>query len=210
MRIQITAKSTLKNTLEEAGETFKNLFGVSGDVWVKRVGFSRYDLDVLNGVARADPETRTCAFCVALNNTIFKNTNKPEYYHLRCKCKNIPVDTPRIVLDFPMEKVTKYLFLEENKYKMMKSMGYDIEDGLEIYNLIAQNVKNLFLDNKYELKSLNENGQHFQISFNIYGKCNCVGKIYRCHTGCVAWANGKLKIATPLIKDKEMLDAVFG
>ena len=210
MRLRITTKSTLKNTLEEAGEALKNLFGVNGDVWVKRVGFSRYDLDVLNGVARADPETRACVLCVALNNTIFKNTNKPEYYHLRCKCKNIPVDTPRIVLDFPIEKVTKYLFVEENKFKMMKSMGYNVEDALEVYNLIAQNVKNLFLDNKYELKTLNENGQHFQIGFYVYGKGDYIGKVYKCHTGCVVWANGRLKIATPLIKDKETQDAVFG
>ena len=30
-----------------------------------------------------------------------------------------------------------------------------------------------------------------------------MNKKYLCHTGCIAYPNGKVKIATPLILDKE-------
>ena len=39
------------------------------------------NIETCNGVAVGDEKTRTCALCVALNDTVFRNDNKPIYYH---------------------------------------------------------------------------------------------------------------------------------
>lgn len=84
---------------------------------------------------------------------------------------------------------------------MMKSMGYYPEDWLEIYNLIHAEAKKEFEKGNYLLKYLNQYGQHFQINITLLGKNDHLGEIFTCHIGCVALPYGKIKIATPLIKD---------
>ena len=61
-----------------------------------------------------------------------KNNNKPDYYHSNCKCKNLPTILTNIILDFSMDKIEKYLFINENKNKMMNSMGYFFEDSDDV------------------------------------------------------------------------------
>ena len=123
-------------------------------------------MESCNGETTDDFSTNTCKLCVALNDTIFRNNNKPLYYHMKCKCRNLKT---------------------------------------ELYNadLIFQNVRNEFLNNKYILGTLNNHGQHFEIRYSILGKLDKMNKKYLCHTGCIAYPNGKIKIATPLILDKE-------
>lgn len=84
---------------------------------------------------------------------------------------------------------------------MMRSMGYIIEDSEEIYSLIQTRVEENFLCGKYKLKILNENGQHFTVNFILNGKRDHLGENFNCHVGCVAWPFGKIKIASPLLKD---------
>ena len=185
------------------GDVANNLLGVEGDVWVKRISRSALDIEICKGEAVADPTTKTCALCVALNKTIFKNSNKPDYYHPNCKCKNVATTLDKVVLDFPMKKITGYLFVKQDKSAAMHSIGYTIEDADEIYNLIAENVSSKFMENQYILKSLNNHGQHIQINFSIAGKESHFGNVYGCHCGAVVWPNGKIKIATPLILDEK-------
>ena len=64
-----------------------NIFAASNDDFVIRENESPEDIETSSGVAATDENTRTCALCVALNNTVFRNDNKPEYYHPHCKCK---------------------------------------------------------------------------------------------------------------------------
>lgn len=184
-------------------DVIENLFGVNGDKWVKRKNISILNLESCNGETVDDFSTNTCKLCVALNDTIFRNNNKPLYYHMKCKCRNLKTELNNVDLIFPIEKITKYLFVNEDKSAMMRSMGYRIEDYNEIYNLISQNIRNEFLNNKYILGTLNNHGQHFEIRYTILGKLDKMNKKYLCHTGCVAYPNGKIKIATPLILDKE-------
>ena len=47
-----------------------------GDGWRQRQNDSPLDIEVCGGIAVADPTTRTYELCVAINKTIFKNTNK--------------------------------------------------------------------------------------------------------------------------------------
>jgi hypothetical protein len=123
------------------------------------------------------------------------------YYHPNCKCKTKNYNLTKVTFDFPMQKITQYLFANENKKAMMKTMGYLPEDFDEIYELIKLKVEDKFLSGDYQLKELNINGQHSTINFTLKGKKDHSGEKFHCHVGCVAWPFGKIKIATPLLKD---------
>ena len=183
-----------------------NLFSVKDpNAWVQRTNASKLNIENCGGVAKKDQETNTCALCVALNKTVFKNSNKPDYYHPNCRCKNTVYDLKTVTLIFPIEKITQYLFVNPNKRAMMHSMGYTMQDAKELYGIIENAVKNHFLSADYILKTLNANGQHIEIRFNLQGKNNHSNEVFACHTGCVVWPNGKIRIATPLIQDKELI-----
>jgi len=62
---------------------------------------------------------------------------------LFCKGISIPKNNISITLDFPIEKITKYLFVNSNKLAIMNSMGYSFEDSQYVYNEISkQTIKN--------------------------------------------------------------------
>ena len=106
-----------------------NIFGISGNGFVIRENISPENIETFNGVAVGDEKTRTCALCVALNYTMFRNDNKPNYYHPYCKCKNKKYELKRVEFDFPIQKITGYLFANEDKKAMMRTKGYIIEDA---------------------------------------------------------------------------------
>lgn len=83
----------------------------------------------------------------------------------------------------------------------MHTMGYTFEDSQEIYDIIKMEVENKYLSGNYMLQILNENGQHFTVHFLLKGKRDHINEKFNCHVGCVAWPFGKIKIATPLLKD---------
>lgn len=178
-----------------------NIFGISEEGFVIRENESSENIETCDGVAVKDEKTRTCALCVALNNTVFRNDNKPEYYHPNCKCENKEYELKKVTFDFPLRKITHYLFVNENKKAMMHAMGYTIEDSQEIYNIIEREVENRFLSGNYLLKVLNEHGQHFSVNIILNGKRDHMYEKFNCHIGCVAWPYGKIKIATPLVQD---------
>lgn len=91
-------------------ETLSGIFAVSGDGWVRRKSRSKLDIEILNGEASKDDITGSCELCVALNKTVFKNNNKPEYYHINCRCKNEPYNLTQVTLDFPIKKLTGIYF----------------------------------------------------------------------------------------------------
>lgn len=184
-------------------EITKKFFNSSHSDWVQRENDSSLDIEKCNGVAVADAETRSCALCVALNRTIFKKNNMPTFTHPRCKCVFKGVYLSRVTIDFKMEKLSNYLFVNEDKYAMMRSMGYDKEDIPSLYLKIYNAVETEFLMGNYKLKNLDEYGQRIAVPFILEGKRYCLGKNYRCHVGCVVWPNGKIKITTPIVKDGE-------
>lgn len=192
---------------EEVRKILENIFG---NGFVKRNNKSPNDFATCNGVAEEDVETNTCNKCVALNHTIFKIGNVSKFGHRYCKCWYELKYFNGVILDFPMRKVTNYLFADDDKRAMMHTMGYTAKDSREIYNFIEKAVKTKFMLGEYELKDLNENGQHFRIYVELPGKDQVEGKKYMCHVGCVAWPEGRIKIATPLLKDKEIMNEVVG
>ena len=54
-----------------------NIFAAADNDFVIRENESPEDIETSSGVAATDEKTRTCALCVALNNTVFRNDNKP-------------------------------------------------------------------------------------------------------------------------------------
>lgn len=178
-----------------------NLFGTRRDGFVIRENISTENIETCDGVAVTDDKTKTCALCVALNNTVFKDNNKPEYYHPNCKCKIKKYELTSVTFDFPIQKITRYLFASEDKKAMMRTMGYTMEDSNDVYQLIQSEAENKFLSGDYKLKTLNTNGQHFTLNFLLNGKRDHMGEKFNCHVGCVAWPYGKIKVATPLIKE---------
>lgn len=179
------------------------LFGLNKGEWVKRKNLSPETIETCDGEAKEDTKTKTCAKCVALNQTVFKNDNKPDYYHYNCKCEEEPYDLIDITQDFPLKKVTDYLFVNKDKKAMMNSMGYFIEDSEYIYRFLQQVIRDEFLKGNYKLQVLDIHGQHITIYLNIKGVRDHKNENFKCHIGCVAWPYGKIKVATPLIQDKK-------
>ena len=189
---------------EEIRQRLNGLFGSKEEGFVIRINQSPENIETCEGNAVEDKTTRTCAICVALNDTVFKNDNKPEYRHPHCKCRMQEYELTEATFDFPIKKITGYLFVNENKKAMMHSMGYTIADFAEVYDKVKAATEKKFLSGQYFLKELNANGQHFTINMILDGKRNHAGERFACHVGCVAWPYGKIKIATPIIKDKEI------
>ncbi|MBQ8178123.1 MAG: hypothetical protein IJ033_02915 [Clostridia bacterium] len=190
--------------MNELIEFFKEMLLSKQNKWLIRRNESFLDLEVCSGTAHYDARTRTCPLCVALNNTIFLSNNMPNYRHPYCKCTYNEVYLNHIEIEFPTNKLKKYLFAEENKTKMIHSMGYFIEDLPFIFAKIYDAVEREFLKGNYKIKTLDKYGQRIAVFYTIEGKGLSAGKKFRCYTGCVVYPNGKLYVATPLVKDKEI------
>ena len=167
--------------------------------WIVRNNASLKDIEVCEGLAAADPITLTCALCVAANRTAYSG-EVCTYDHPSCKCK---FGNGKIVVqvDFPMSKLTGYLFTNANKAKMMHKIGYDIEDSEELRQTLSAVIKKQYEEGAYKYKYLNTTGVHIQIDTVIVGKRDHTGEMHECHIGCVLWPHGKIKVATPLIVD---------
>lgn len=70
--------------------------------------------------------------------------------------------------------------------------------------MYIENIKTEFLKGSYKLQKFDLHGQRVTINFKIKGKGLKSGHVYNCHAGCAVWPNGKLKVITPLILDKEI------
>ena len=188
------------SVFDKAAEKLLHLSKNDANAWVKRINDSSKDIRFCKGQAAEDSVTRTCALCVALNRTIFKKNNKPEYFHPHCKCEWKQIELREVTLDFPIEKITQYLLVHPSKSKLMNSWGYTMEDAQEIYNTIAENAKNQYLNGEYTLGRLNENGQRIEIKCILNGKKDKSGQTYRFITGWMVYPNGMLHNNTPYAK----------
>ena len=191
----------MSNIFEKYNYILKNIANGDEDFWVRRRNLSPLNIENCNGEARRDEKTRTCEICVALNETVFRNTNKPDFKHPHCKCEIEKVNLNNVTLNFPMEKLTGYLFVNESKSAMMRSIGFYPQNAETLYEIISENVKKEFLSNRYTLKKLDKYGQKAQVDYLIQGLNDHTGQIFSCHTGCTIWPNGKIKVTTPIIKD---------
>ena len=49
--------------------------------------------------------------------------------------------------------------------------------------------------------ALTSTGQHVEIHTVVVGKRDHAGELFNCYVGCVLWPNGKIKVATPLLRE---------
>lgn len=182
---------------EESRWVSDNIFGIGGNGFVIRENVSPENIENCNGVARKDEKTGTCVLCVALNDTVFRNDNKPVYYHPNCKCKIKKYNLNDVRLDFPMSKINGYLFKDKAKRALMESMGYDLSYAEFVYEIIAENAKRKFLSGDYKLETLNCNGQKINIVLELEGQKDKKGRLYRFNTGWTVYPKGCLHNNTP-------------
>ena len=156
----------------------------------------------MEGVATKDIKTNTCELCVVANKTAYKPNNTWTPTHPNCKCKAVNGNVS-VQVDFPMDKLG-YLFNDENKEKMMHTAGYRVEDSEEMHQTLSAVIKKQYEEGNYKLKNLNVHGQHVQLEIIIVGKRDHTGEMFRGRTGCVLWPNGKIKVASPMMKVKKI------
>ena len=179
-------------------ERLSNRF--DGYNWVIRNNVSSKNIETCNGAATGDPLTHTCAKCVAANKTAYRTNEVCTDGHLNCKCT---YENGNVVVkvDFPMSKLTGYLFKDANKTKMMHKIGYRIEDSEALHQTLSAVIKKQYEEGNYRVNYLNNNGVHVQIDTVIIGKRDHEGELHKCHVGCVLWPYGKIKVGTPLVVD---------
>ncbi len=168
--------------------------------WVIRSNTSFKDIEKCGGEATADPTTNTCLLCVAANKTAYRQNNLWSLTHPNCKCKSVNGNVS-VEVDFPISKFTKYWFVNPTKSGIPPTMGFRIEDSEELRQTLSAVIKRQYEEGTYEMKYLDSHGQHVQIKTAVIGKRDHTGEIFKCHIGCVLWPNGKIKVATPLIKE---------
>lgn len=187
--------SVINNLLQKLFNRF------AGYDWVVRDNISHKDIEICGGAATEDLASRTCAICVAVNRTAYKPNAVCTYEHAHCKCVYDNTHLSAHV-DFPISKITEYLFVDVNKAKMMRSMGYSKEDSTALHKTLSAVIKKQYEDGNYELGTLDIHGQRVQINTVLLGKRDHKGEMFDCHIGCVLWPYGKIKVTTPLIKEK--------
>lgn len=170
----------------------------SGGSWVIRNNISNMNIEICGGTAEPDFATRTCDLCVAANKTAYAVSNSWQPTHPNCKCESSNANITAQV-DFPMRKLTKYLFVDPNKSKMMHKIGYRIDDSEDLHTTLTAIVYQQYELGNYKLGALDKHGQRLQINTLFLGKRDHEGELHECHIGCVLWPYGKIKVATPLI-----------
>ena len=183
----------------EQREQLSQLFTSQG-TWILRNNKSKNNIETCNGVATKDIKTNTCELCVAANKTAYRPKNVWTQTHPNCKCYNTNGNVS-VQVDFPIPKITRYLFVDENKTKMMHKIGYRLEDSEELHQTLSAVIKKQYEEGGYTIGTLDKYGQHVQIDTIIIGKRDHEGEMHQCHAGCVLWPQGKIKVATPLVVD---------
>lgn len=136
--------------------------------WIVRNNVSLKDIEVCEGEATYDPLTRTCKLCVAANRTAY-SAEVCAYEHPHCKCtyKNNSVT---VKVDFPMQKLTNYLFTNENKSAMMRRIGYTVEDSDTLRQTLSAVIKKQYEEGNYTIGVLDNHGVRIQINTVFIGK----------------------------------------
>ena len=151
-----------------------------------------------------DDNTNCCALCVAVNRTVYRSIKPPLMkIHPNCRGLLIPyLENNDIKLNFPSKKITEYLFVDKDKSRAMKSMGYYPEDWEEVYDFLKRIIISKYYNAEYILRDITIHGQRLTISFTLDGKRDHKHQKFLCHVGCIVYPNKCIKVITPLILDK--------
>lgn len=172
----------------------------------------RYDMGVDESLTSPH-----CWKCVTVNKCWFKDEEgkKPKefdnsryslidlplskrgLYHPNCHCWKHKMPAPRseeIKFIIPEGKID---WMMKDKGHLLKEMGYNKSDFLEVIEIIKSLISNNFVKGDYSFKAHDERG--FRIGFVLEkfpGKNEDSGKFYKLKTGWSIFPNGKLKCNT--------------
>lgn len=183
-------------------EKVKSIFD-KNPPWIRRKASSALNIENCGGTAREDEETKACEMCVSVNGCCFVNEGdkKPQCpQHPNCRCKELPESVPAkefVTLDFPVEKISNYLFEKPSKAGLPKAMGYTINDAQEMYNEISKQAREKYADGNYVFHHHNKNGYAVSIPVKLKGKGIKLGRDYNFYTGWVIYPDFKLINSTP-------------
>lgn len=151
------------------------------------------DLNTFGGEAKQ--VGRTCEYCVALNNCVFYYLVLPTNIHEKCKCIYINSYHNNFSGIMDINKITKYLFVNENKKKIFESFGYTIEDSVFLQQSIVECAEKNYAEGRYILKTLDKYGQRIGIETEIYDKVK--KQPVKFYSGWIVYSNCQLKNTTP-------------
>jgi hypothetical protein len=163
------------------------------------------DMDMNNfhrdAKAESDPATNACALCVSVNHCYFYN--KPDRTpliptHPNCRCRHMPITVPGadgIDLDFPPPKVFTYLFTNPGKKGAMESIGYTMSDAPAVYDEIAKQARQNYVNGNYKIKYHDKRGVAITIQYRLKDKKH-IGKTAVIDSGWRVRPYGKLINAT--------------
>ncbi len=149
-----------------------------------------------------------CWKCVTINQCWFKNENgkKPEefntngppnLYHPNCHCNKLAIAKPKISDVKFIIPDGKVAWMIKDKGHLLKELGYNESDFLEVVEKLKDLVSQEYLNGNYYIKAYDNKG--FRIGLilqNFPGKRDKENKYYKIKTGWTIFPNGKLKCNT--------------
>lgn len=161
-----------------------------------------------------------CVDCTIINQCWFKNEegkkpeefnylnaplipiNKRGLYHPNCHCEtnSITKPNPNQIIIFDLERRMDYLFLDKKDWLL--SMGYNIEDKQEVFQLIESLSKESYCNGNYTNnpppKDKKKYGFRIRIKLQFPGKREKANRIFPITSSYIVYPNGQLKNNTPI------------
>ena len=170
--------------------------------WIMWKATSDTDMDDFHRDAESQKDliTDTCELCVAANHCYFFNSpdKTPKLPHPNCRCQSVPISTPNadeIDLDFRPSKVFGYLFTDPDKKGFVESIGYTLSDAPIVYDEIAKQAKQGYVNGDYTIYGHDARGVHITIKYRLQDKKH-IGKTAIVKSGWSVRPHGKLMNTT--------------
>ncbi|MCL2061437.1 MAG: hypothetical protein FWH03_02300 [Firmicutes bacterium] len=97
----------------------------------------------------------------------------------------------------PIEKITKWAFVDPAKKRFFESNGYGILDALEIQAEYERQAAEKYANGDYELGALNGFGQRITIIIELPRRTENHTSPLRFETGWMVYPYGKIQNTTP-------------
>ncbi len=152
-----------------------------------------------------------CKECSVLSGCYFVKAKLPQkiadgdgllHPHCDCKLKGIAKPNGKITANCPIEKFTKYIFSDEEKYiqngkiQLFRDyLGFSKEDSEYLKMEFDTQAKQKYLNGDYEIGKLDEYGQRINITITVN---SATKKNIKLVTGWMVYPLGKIICTTPL------------
>ena len=151
-----------------------------------------------------------CKPCTVLSGCYFVKSRLPKkkaegdgllHPHCDCKLNGIAKPNGKVMANCPIEKFTRYIFSDEEKYllngkrELFERLGFGKEDSEYLKMEFDVQAKQKYLNGDYEIGKLDEHGQRISITITVNSKTR---KNIKLVTGWMVYPLGKIVCTTPL------------